>query len=187
MRSNFRTIVLTGLLATAGFGTAFAQTAALQPAPAAGAQAEQRGPGGPGRFDPAKREAHMQKRLAETKAKLRITPQQEGAWTTYTAAIRPPQRDAGAPRFDRAEFAKLTTPQRIDRMREMRARHQAEADQRGDAVKTFYAALTPAQQQTFDALPMHSMGPHARGHRGGDDHGPRGARPTSGGGEGPAR
>jgi len=189
MRPDFRSIVLTGLLATAGIGSALAQTAPAAPAasttsaPAAGPRGE--GPGGHGgRMDPARREAQMQKHFEVMKAKLRITPQQEGAWNSFTSAMRPPARDAGMQRPDRAEFAKLSTPQRIDRMREMRARHMAEADARGDAVKTFYATLSPAQQQTFDALPPphfgHSHefghgGPKGRGGDGGPDRqGPRG-------------
>ena len=183
----FRSIVLTGLLASAGFGTAFAQVPAPsastpQAAPAQGPAGEARGQNG--RFDPARREARMQKHFEEMKAKLRITAQQESAWTAFTAAMRPPARDAAAPRPDRAEFAKLTTPQRIDRMRELRARHMAEADARGDAVKTFYAALNPAQQQTFDALPQPHFGKHDFGHGGPKEHGPRGERPGPRGADG---
>ena len=193
MRPVFRSIVLTGLLASAGLGTVFAQapqmqtqpqgTPATQAAPAQGPHGDARGHAGRG--DPARREAQMQKQFEVTKAKLRITAQQEGAWNSFTAAMRPPARDAAAPRPDRAEFAKLTTPQRIDRMRELRARHMAEADARGDAVKTFYATLNPAQQQTFDALPPPHFGKHDFGHGGPRDHGPRGGdRPGPRGGEG---
>ena len=35
-------------------------------------------------------QALVAKRLAELKAKLNITPTQEGAWTTFTAAMQPP-------------------------------------------------------------------------------------------------
>jgi hypothetical protein len=185
MRPEFRSILLTGLLATAGIGSAFAQTSptpAVQTAPGAGSQGEHRG--GPGRFDPARREAGIQKHFDVLKAKLRITPQQEGAWTTFTTAVRPPVGGRGmdGKKFDREAVARMTTPQRIDQMRAMRAEHQAEADRRGDAIKTFYAALTPAQQQTFDALPPPHFGPHGFGHGGpegrggprGGDHGPMG-------------
>ncbi|WPB57026.1 Spy/CpxP family protein refolding chaperone [Xylophilus sp. GOD-11R] len=191
MRPHFRTIVLTSLLASAGIGSVFAQTApapAPQTAPQAGPHGEHRGPGG--RFDPAQREARAQKQLAVLKAKLRITPQQEGAWTTFTTAMRPaPEagRPGQGPKFDREELAKLTTPQRVDRMRELRARHMAEADAKGDAVKTFYAALNPAQQQTFDALPPPHFGGPGFGPDDRQGHGPRGGRPGPMGGEAPAR
>ena len=55
-----------------------------------------------------------------------------------------------------------------NRMRELRARHTAQADKRDEAVKTFYAALSPEQQKTFDAE-FHRQGPGK--HRGGRDHG----------------
>ena len=180
MRHNFRTIVLTGLLATAGIGSAIAQTTpapAPQTAPSANPQG---GPGG--RMDPARREARMQKHFAEMKAKLRITAEQEGNWNTFVASMRPPEGGMKGQRPDRAEFARLTTPQRIDKMREMRARHQAESDRRGESIKAFYATLTPAQQQTFDALPPPHFGHH--GEEGRSSHGgPRG--PGGMGGPGP--
>lgn len=177
MRTQFRTIVLTSLLAAAGIGSAFAQTnpapaPAPQTSPAAGPHGDMHRPGG--HFDPARREAMMQKHFSVLKAKLRITPQQEGAWTTFTAAMRPPQHEGDRPKFDREELAKMTTPQRIDRMQEMQARRMAEMTQRSDAIKAFYAALTPAQQQTFDALPQPHFGHRGFGHDDHGDHGPRG-------------
>jgi protein CpxP len=62
----------------------------------------------------------------------------------------------------------LTTPQRIDKMKEMRTQRMADMsaamDKRGEATKTFYAALTPDQQKVFDAQ-------HARhGHHEGQSH-----------------
>lgn len=127
-----------------------------------------------------RRQAHMAQRVNALKAQLKLTPEQEPAWNAYTAAMRPTERPA---RLDRADMEKLTTPERIDRMRALRAQHAAEADRRGEATKTFYAALTPEQQKTFDSQThrmrrMGSMGgprgewghgePGRRGMRGGD-------------------
>ena len=107
----------------------------------------------------------MAQRQAALKEKLKLTAAQESAWTQFTAAMQPGERPA---RPDFKELDKLTTPERIDRMRELRARHSAQADKRGEAVKTFYAALSPEQQKTFDAE-FHRQGPGK--HRGGRDHG----------------
>ncbi len=74
------------------------------------------------------------------------------------------------PRPDMAGMAQLTTPERIDRMRALRAQHNAEADRRDDATKTFYAALTPAQQKVFDAEHVGMHGPRHKGMHG--DNGP---------------
>jgi protein CpxP len=161
-------LIAAGLLAALGL-SAVAQTAA--PAPGANAPTANREGRGPG--DPAKAQeghARMQERmnqgLAEFKQKLQLTPGQEAAWGTYTAALKPAQLN----RPDRAEFAKLSTPERIDRMRAARATRMAEMDRRGDATKTFYAGLTAEQKKVFDAEPL-QRGPHGgEGHHGHGSH-----------------
>lgn len=111
------------------------------------------GPMGHGRMDPAKMEAMHAKHLADLKARLKITPAQEGAWTAFSGAMKPPTRGMDHP--DRAALDKLSTPERIDKMRELRAKHhadrQAAMDQRDQAVKTFYATLTDEQKKVMDA------------------------------------
>ena len=100
---------------------------------------------GHGRMDPARTQEHMARRLDALKQKLQLTSAQEASWTAYIAALKPSMQ-----RPDRAEFAKLSTPERIDRMRELRATRMAEMDKRGDATKTFYATLTADQKKVFD-------------------------------------
>ncbi len=67
----------------------------------------------------------------------------------------------------RAEEAALTTPQRLDRMvahmSEEMAKRQTEMRTHVEAVKRFYAALTPSQQKAFDALHEGGMGMHGGG------------------------
>lgn len=109
----------------------------------------------------------MARRLAEFKQKLQLSPSQEGAWTAYIAALKP---GGNGKRVDRAELARLTTPERIDRMRTLRAARAAEMDKRGDATKTFYAALNADQKKVFDAESLHlgkrGNGGHGHHHRG---------------------
>jgi hypothetical protein len=115
----------------------------------------------------------MAQRLGELKQKLAITPAQEGAWNTWTAALKP---TGPHQRPDRAEWKTLTTPERIDRMRSLRAERNAEMDRRMDATKTFYGALGADQKKVFDTESLKFMGGE-RGHRGGHhggDHGERG-------------
>ena len=110
-------------------------------------------------YNPAKMKAMMAKRHAALKTKLNITTAQEGAWTTYTEAMQPPakmgQMGHHQTAEQRAEFAKLTTPERIDKMRALRTQRMTEMstamDQRGEATKAFYAVLSPEQQKTFDS------------------------------------
>jgi|GEM_PF-778349 len=159
--ASLNSLVLAGLLATVGAG-AMAQT---PPAPPAAPRGERMG-----NHDPAKMQAMIAKHQAELKAKLKITPAQEGAWNSYTAAMQPPAHARPTPE-QRAEFDKLTTPQRIDKMKEMRTQRMAEMnaamDKRGEATKAFYAVLSPEQQKTFDAE-------HKK-------HGPRGGHREHGG------
>jgi periplasmic protein CpxP/Spy len=184
--SNKRLFLATIVMASCGFAAvASAQTAT--PAPA-GAQPQmhdkmQRG-------DPSSmrermfgnHQERMAKRQAELKAKLKITPAQEGAWTTFAAAMQPPANMAGGMmgmRHDpkiKADMDKLTTPERIDKMQAMRAERMktmsAEMDKRGAATKAFYAVLSSEQKAVFDATAMRG-GRHGMGgeHGGRGEHG----------------
>lgn len=125
-----------------------------------------------GHHDPAKMQAMMAKHHADLKAKLQLTPAQEGAWTAYTAAMQHPAGMGMHPSdAQRAEMSQLSTPERIDKMRAMRTERMThmttEMDKRANATKTFYAALTPEQQKVFDAAHQKrgALGEH-RGHGG---------------------
>src|SRR5450830_1602702 len=162
MKSIFKPLLLAGLLATAGF-------AALSQPMGGGDCAGMTGDmhHRMGNMDPAKMQARMDKHFATLKTQLKLTPAQEGAWTTYTAAMKPPV-DLMAKRAEYAELVKLPTPERIDKMKALRTQHMADMnaamDQRGEASKAFYATLTPEQQKTFDAM---GTGGHMGGmHRG---------------------
>lgn len=145
-------LILAGMLAYAGL-SAQAQTPTDAPKGPPPAGHEHRGGPG-GKFDPAKMQAFQAKRLADLKAKLKLTPAQEGAWTTFTTELQPP---AQGPRPERGEMEKLTTPQRLDKMREMRTQRNAEMDRRAEATKAFYAQLDAGQQKTFDAQSLRMM------------------------------
>jgi periplasmic protein CpxP/Spy len=166
MNKLHRNLLTAAVLAAAGLA-AVAQTQ-MPPAPPAGAGAPRMMQGERG-MDPARmqrfREERMQRRLGELKQILQITPQQEGAWTSWTTALRPAQFQ----RPSRVEFARMTTPERIDRMKALRAQRSAEMDKRLDATKTFYAGLSAEQKRLFDAQGMRFV----RGGKGGRDGGGR--------------
>lgn len=187
LKTLSRSLVVASLMAGSAL-VAVAQTSPAAPKPMAGASAPMKHDGQHGsergmhgRMDPAKMEAMVAKHMAELKTKLKITPAQEGSWTSFTAAMKPPARPEGA-RPDRAEWDKLTTPERIDKMRALRAQHQADRqanmEKRENAVKAFYADLNADQKKTFDdahSKMMHRWGDrmkgHGAGHRGGESHG----------------
>ena len=172
MKSAFKSLAIAGLLASAGFVTVaqpMGQGAAGMPMMGASSPMQ---PGAKmgmrSSRDPAKMEAMMAKRHADLKARLTLTAEQEGAWSTFTAAMKPlAQTDPKRP--DRAEMDKLTTPERIDRMHALRTEHMtamnAAMDKREDATKTFYAALNADQKKVFDAEHARMGGRHGE-HRG---------------------
>lgn len=116
-------------------------------------------------MDPAKMDQMVNKRLSDLKAKLKITAAQEGAWTTFTTAIKPSgDMMAMGKRPDMAEMAKLPMPERMDKMRSLRKEHMATMDanmvKREDAAKALYAVLSPEQQKVADAEHAKMMGGH---------------------------
>jgi hypothetical protein len=92
------------------------------------------------------------RQIADLKAALAITPAQEDAWAQFEAAMPPPPAPLQRP--EPGQWAKLTTPERIDRMDQLMADHQQHFQQVGDAAKALYAQLTPAQQKIFDDRAM---------------------------------
>lgn len=118
------------------------------------------------------RQARMEQHWQRMKSALKITGSQEAAWTAYVSAMKPQARMS--PPMDRKAFTSMTTPQRIDAMQAMRSKHQAEAERRDQAMKTFYAALAPEQQKTFDTQTLKMFGQHHGGPRR-----PHGAPPSA--------
>jgi Spy/CpxP family protein refolding chaperone len=136
---------------------------------AASAYAMNGGPEGkPGcemRHGPAMQEKMAErhdKRLVELKDKLKLTPAQMAAWQTFSEVEKPRQ-----PAQDREAmleaYAKMNTPQRLDAMLEQSQVRHAQKVARAEAVKSFYAQLTPEQQAVFDAQAKSNPG---HGHHG---------------------
>ena len=156
-------------------------------------------PGGPQQghrhawADPAARAAMMAKHLEREAARLRdalqLRPDQENALHAFLDSIKPPAdamaRMHGDGDHGDADEEHLTTPQRLDRMLAKMDQHRARLVAHADAVKRFYAQLSPSQQKAFDALgPMglHGMGGHHRsmgGHPGGPEGGQMGGPPPA--------
>ena len=146
MKSGITSLVVASLLASAGFAT-FAQTTPQEAAPAPATSAsiarhDHGHMGVHGKMDPAKRDVIVANRRAELKAKLKITAEQEGAWNSFTTAMKP----AAHMEYQRPDGAQL--------------------DKRADATKTFYGALNADQKKLFDAEHAH-MGRRDGGHHGG--------------------
>ena len=135
----------------------------------------------------AQRMEQMQKRHAEHQAQLKttlkITAAQEPAWNAYVAGTAHTPRMGHQAKGE--DWSKLTTPQRLDKMQAHKAERDAQMSKRVDAVKTFYAALTPEQQKVFDTQGHNGFhragmkGEHGMGGKGG--HGGHGGHQGMGG------
>ncbi|AVP56526.1 Spy/CpxP family protein refolding chaperone [Pulveribacter suum] len=199
-RSTLAATACAALLALAG-ASSMAQTPAAPAAPVAAStsQGADAAPHARQRhaMTPEQRQQAHARRAEALRQKLALTPAQQPAWEAFQQAMEPGQRHARLDGGQRQDWQQLTTPERIDRMRALQAQRSAEFERRGDAVKTFYAALTPAQQKTFDAESSRMMarfgkgggrGHHGQpGHpgmrhgqsQGGEQHAhPRGAQPA---------
>jgi protein CpxP len=150
---------------------AVAMTAAMSPA--AWAQAEHRGPPRPPPELQARREAHERQRAQDLRTILRLRPDQEAALSALLQSQGPPMPP---PEGRDPPTEAMTTPQRLDAMARREAEHAQVRQRRTDALRAFYAALSPDQRQAFDAL-MRMQGGDEHGGRGGHGfggpHGPR--------------
>ncbi len=80
---------------------------------------------------------------------LKLTPEQEGAWKKLIDSQHPMARMQPGKADD---WAKLTTPERADRMLERMKEQQSRMTEHVLALKDFYAVLTPEQKKTFDGF-----------------------------------
>lgn len=89
--------------------------------------------------------------LSALQEKLKLSPEQAAAWAGYTSTLQPAMHRGADRQAMRAEFDKLDTPARLDRMQQMAASRQARMAERSAAIKAFYAQLSAEQQAVFDA------------------------------------
>jgi hypothetical protein len=149
MKGRFHVVLAASALALyAATGAA----AFAQPAPPAGAKPMAHGPGGPMM---GQRGGDPAERAAKLRDLLQLKPAQEPALQAYLQALGSARQ--GMTPGDDATWPK-TTPERLARMQQMMAQHQAAMTAMMDATRRFYDQLDPAQKRAFDALPMR-MGP----------------------------
>lgn len=97
---------------------------------------------------------HFEKHQDKLHTILQLSSNQETAWKTYQAQIKPEEK---LEHPDVAELNKLNTLQRLDKMEAWDKERDARQAERAKAVRTFYAQLNDAQKKAFDenAFPQH--------------------------------
>lgn len=152
---HLRATLVSGLMA-AGLASAV-YAAPPMPAGPAPDQAGMQGMHGMERGAEQRREA-MVHRQAILHDKLKLTGSQEAAWKTYIEASTPPQGANRPDRPQRADWEKMSAPERMEKMLAMMKEREAHMATHLAAMKTFYATLSPLQQQIFNdnvGRPMH--------------------------------
>ena len=89
---------------------------------------------------------------------LHLTAAQEDGWRGYRAAITPDPSTEARRRSAAMMMSTLTTPRRIDLINAEMEEDFAAMRHQGQAVKAFYATLTPDQQRTFDRQTLQTGG-----------------------------
>ncbi|MBC3875711.1 Spy/CpxP family protein refolding chaperone [Undibacterium flavidum] len=95
-------------------------------------------------------QAGMEKHRAQLHDKLKLTAQQEPAWKTFTEATQPHHAAMPDRQAEHKAMMTMSTPVRMEKMLERAKDRLARMQQHLDALKTFYAVLTPEQQKIFD-------------------------------------
>lgn len=170
-------------LTVAGLGSSCMMSAQAQTAAPAKPQAA-------AKAAPA-REQQAHERMGEMMARhqarlhdaLKLSAQQEAAWTSYQAAIKPVAPATPPVHLDRKAIAATPAPERLARMIDLSRQRTAHMESHLKAVTAFYGQLSTEQKAVFDDHTLggkHGGGPrfghHRWGHRGWghDDRGHRG-------------
>lgn len=82
---------------------------------------------------------------------LRLDARQEVLWTAYRAATGTPGAAQARRSAASALFPTLDAPHRMDLVAAELRQELTDVERQSNALKAFYAALSPGQQRTFDA------------------------------------
>jgi len=81
---------------------------------------------------------------------LHLKPTQEDAWSVYKASVAAPAQAQQRRRQAAMLFPTLSAPRRIDLVEAEMQQDLADFHHQAQALKTFYALLSPEQQRVFD-------------------------------------
>jgi hypothetical protein len=81
---------------------------------------------------------------------LQLRPDQDQAWQVFQRASTPSAEDNARQRDAFDGMSRLRAPQRMDLSIQMMRSDLQDMERRSDALKTFYATLSPDQQAAFD-------------------------------------
>jgi periplasmic protein CpxP/Spy len=104
--------------------------------------------------------AMQEQRLEKLKSDLQLQPNQQGAWETYTTALKS-LRDSRKAQWQQAKAQPAATlPDRLDQRVTFAKQREADLETMVSATKQFYSTLTPAQRTIMDQRATHGRGAH---------------------------
>jgi Spy/CpxP family protein refolding chaperone len=91
-----------------------------------------------------------EERMNRLRQDLKLTADQEAAWTTWTGKVTASLEEAKAKRPDFKAMSDLSAPERMEKYIGYRKEKQARMEAGLADLKAFYATLTPEQRKVFD-------------------------------------
>jgi len=119
----------------------------------------------------------MGQRLEQLRGELKLRPEQETAWKSWTGQMQEKMAKMQASRPDFDAMSKLSAPERMAQMLERQKARQQDMESGLASLRDFYGKLDPEQQKVFDRF--QPFGGHRHGGRRGE-RGERGAGPQPG-------
>lgn len=98
---------------------------------------------------------HAKKHLAELETQLKLTPEQQPAWTTFSTQVNEQATNMAAmqdKKKDMTNTMAMSAPEHMAKMAEMTKMRAEKMAKMADVVKTFYGELSSDQKMTFDKL-----------------------------------
>lgn len=90
--------------------------------------------------------AHFDGRMATLHSALKLSAGQEAAWTEFSEKMKPVGMEAPKPQ----SLAGMSTPDRLDQMRDCMKTHEKRMAEHAATVRAFYDMLTQVQKKVFD-------------------------------------
>lgn len=104
--------------------------------------------------------ARAQKKLSELESSLKLTNEQQPAWKKFSAEVNKQAQNMASRKnamMNEKSDMTMDAPDRISMMADMMKERAQTMAAMADAVKAFYAELTPEQKGTFDKMHMQQM------------------------------
>ena len=112
-----------------------------------------------GVFSPGVASAQSQSQQGpDLHAILHIRPDQEAAWRAYKASEVPPAGLVSELQSSAQRMVNMNTPQRLDLIMQNEQLELTMRHHRFDAIRRFYAGLSPDQQRIYDQVTVRPNG-----------------------------